>query len=249
MAGKFSVSYQTCLNQIGTQFHCPKRRPFEVLQTSPKSLPGSGLGSASAASAVVGAEGCFVVERFRAWPGAESDAGGDCAVEDSEPGPVAGTESGSGRAVWHPAALAVKTARAAAAVSANFMRPFCRGRSADVCQTTANLWQGPANFCQVLAGSGLGPPGGGRGNVASREASGSSGPIPMRSRRRRAVWHAATLSEVGSEAPSGLALSQVRMACGRIVGVTPRSLAGRNVAQAIARVYRLQAASEGTLVA
>ena len=71
----------------------------------------------------------------------------------------------------------------------------------------------------------------------------------MRSRRRRAVWHAATLSEVGSEAPSGLALSQVRMACGRIVGVTPRSLAGRNVAQAIARVYRLQAASEGTLVA
>lgn len=54
----------------------------------------------------------------------------------------------------------------------------------------------------------------------------------------RAGWHAATLSEMGSEAPSGLALSQVRMACGRIVGV----------AQAIARVYRLQAASEGTLV-
>ena len=43
---------------------------------------------------------------------------------------------------------------------------------------------------------------------------------------------------MGSEAPSGLALSQVRMACGRIVGV----------AQAIARVYRLRAASEGTLV-
>ena len=43
---------------------------------------------------------------------------------------------------------------------------------------------------------------------------------------------------MGSEAPSGLALSQVRMACGRIAGV----------AQAIARVYRLRAASEGTLV-
>lgn len=51
-------------------------------------------------------------------------------------------------------------------------------------------------------------------------------------------WRAATLFGMGSEAPSGLALSQVRMACGRVVGV----------AQAIARVYRLQAASEGTLV-
>ena len=60
--------------------------------------------------------------------------------------------------------------------------------------------------------------------------------VEGRVRPARAGWHAATLSGVGSEAPSGLALSRVRLACGRII----------SGAQAIVQAHRLQAASEGT---